>query len=392
MTRETDTLVIGASAAGLATAAQLRRRGLEFEIVEGEDQVGAPWRTRYDRLHLHTPRSVSRLPGLPLPRGWPRYLSRDQVVEYLERYAARFELRPRFGERVASVERLARGWETITSSGAWRSRNVVVATGLARVPVRPEWPGLERFGGRVLHSSEYRNGAPWRGRSVLVVGFGNSACEQALDLVEHGAAAHLAVRSPVNAVPRDVFGAVPVLSVARLLRPLPPPVADALSRPVVRLSRGDLRRLGLTPLPYGALTQITRDRRIPLLDIGTLAAIRAGRITIHPGIDHLRVREVVFTDGTELAVDAIVLATGYRAGLAEVLPAWREVCDEEGFPLRSGTPSGLPGLYFCGFYIQPSGMFPEIGIEAARIARSISGGPAARQRMTRVDSITSGPS
>lgn len=371
MMRETDTLVIGASAAGLAAAAQLRRRGLEFEIVEGDDRVGAPWRTRYDRLHLHTPRSVSGLPGLPIPRGWPRYLSRDQVVEYLERYAVRFELWPRFGERVTSVEPLARGWETTTTQGTWRSRHVVVATGLARVPVCPAWPGLERFAGPVLHSSEYRNGEPWRGRSVLVVGFGNSACEQALDLVEHDAAAHLAVRSPVNAIPRDVFGAVPVLHVARLMRPLPSPLADKLSWPIVRLARGDLRRLGLRPLPYGPMTQITAHRRIPLLDIGTLAGIRSGRITVHPGIDHLRERDVVFTDGTTLQVDAIVLATGYRSGLEEFLPAWREVCDEEGFPLSSGAPSRLPGLYFCGMRILPSGMFPEIGLEAARIARSI---------------------
>jgi indole-3-pyruvate monooxygenase len=371
MMRETDTLVIGASAAGLATAAQLRRRGLEFDILEAEAQVGGPWRTRYDRLHLHTPRSVSGLPGLPMPRRWPRYVARDQVVEYLERYAARFGLQPRFGERVTRVERLAAGWEVSTTDGAWRSRNVVVATGLARVPVCPAWPGLDRFGGAVVHSSQYQNGERWRGRSVLVVGFGNSACEQALDLIDHGAAAHLAVRSPVNAVPRDVFGAVPVLHIARLLSPLPPRLADALSWPILRLARGDLRRLGLRPLPYGALTQIVRDRRIPLLDIGTLAAIRSGRITLHPGIDHVTEREVVFCDGTALAVDAIVLATGYRAGLEEFLPAWREVCDEEGFPRHSGAPSGLPGLYFCGMYILPAGMFPAIGLEAARIAKSI---------------------
>ena len=72
--------------------------------------------------------------------------------------------------------------------------------------MRPNWPGMSRFHGPVIHSSEYRNGAPWKGRAVLVVGFGNSACEQALDLVEDGAQAHISVRSPVNVVPRDVFG------------------------------------------------------------------------------------------------------------------------------------------------------------------------------------------
>jgi cation diffusion facilitator CzcD-associated flavoprotein CzcO len=95
--------------------------------------------------------------------------------------------------------------------GTWRSENVVIAAGRARVPVRPTWPGMDQYRGDVLHSSEYRNGDPWKGRPVIVVGFGNSACEQALDLVERGAEVHLAVRSPVNVLPRDIFGMVPVL-------------------------------------------------------------------------------------------------------------------------------------------------------------------------------------
>ena len=380
MPREVDTLVVGASAAGLASAAQLRRRGLSFEIVEAEAQVGMPWRTRYDRLHLHTPRSISSLPGLPMPRDWPRYPSTQQVAEYLRRYAYHFDLRPHLGERVTGVERQDGRWTTTTTKGTWSSRNVVLATGLTRVPVRPTWPGLDRFGGAVLHSSEYRNGEPWRGRSVLVVGFGNSACEQALDLMEHGARVHLAVRSPVNAVPRDVFGAVPILHLARLLHPLPSRLADALAWPVVRVTTGDLRRLGLHRRAYGPLTQIARDQQIPLLDLGTLAAIRAGRVTVHGAITQVLEDGVAFTDGTDLRVDAIVLATGYRPGLDEFLPAWREVCAGDGVPLRSGSPSGLPGLYFCGMFIAATGMFGQFGRDAVAIAGSIasrrSGTPA----------------
>lgn len=376
MPNEVDTLVVGASAAGLAAAAELRRRGLPFEIVEGEGQVGVPWRTRYDRLHLHTPRSVSSLPGLPMPRGWPRYPSTRQVAEYLERYASHFDLRPRFAERVTMIERHDGRWETTTTRATWSSRNVVVATGLTRVPLRPRWPGLDRFAGPLLHSSEYRNGEPWRGRTVLVVGFGNSACEQALDLLEHGAGVHLAVRSAVNAVPRDVFGAVPILHLARLLHPLPPRLADALSWPVLRVSTGDLRHLGLHRLPYGPLTQIARDRRIPLLDLGTLAAIRAGRITVHGAIREVSEDGVAFIDGRQVAVDAIVLATGYRPGLEEFLPCWREVCGADGVPLRSGSPSGLPGLYFCGMFVPATGMFGQFGRDAALIARSIAAPPA----------------
>ena len=145
-----ETLVIGASAAGLATAAELHRRGREFEILEAEDVVAASWRRHYDRLHLHTPKGFSALPGLPMPKSWPRYPARDQVVEYLELYQKHFALRPRFGETVHRVDRVNGIWETTTSTGTWRSANVVIATGRARVPVRPTWP--ERISTEVTFS------------------------------------------------------------------------------------------------------------------------------------------------------------------------------------------------------------------------------------------------
>src|ERR1700759_5279443 len=127
MAEATETLVIGASAAGLAAAAQLRRRGRPCEIVEADEVVAGSWRRQYDRLHLHTPKRFSGLPGLAMPKSWPRYPSRDQVVEYLESYRTHFELQPHFGERVSRVERVDGAWETSTNKGFWRSDNVVIA-------------------------------------------------------------------------------------------------------------------------------------------------------------------------------------------------------------------------------------------------------------------------
>jgi indole-3-pyruvate monooxygenase len=374
MTRAVDTLVIGASAAGLATAACLRDSGEAFEVLEADNVVGQAWRHHYDRLHLHTPKSASALPGLIMSPDWPRYPTRDQVVEYLERYRVYHRLEPRFGQKVTDLERQDGEWVATTVDREWRARNVVIATGANRRPVRPTWPGLSTFQGQVMHSSEYRNGDPWHGRSVLVVGFGNSACEQAIDLVERGSQAHLAVRSPVNVIPRDLFGVVPVLQLGILMQRLPPAVADALAWPMIRANIGDIRKVGLRKLPYGPNTQIARDRHIPLLDIGTMDHIRAGRIRVHGDIERFTENSVVFTDGETLDLDALVLATGYRPALDEFLVQWREVCDPHGIPLASGSPTALPGLYFCGQFVSPAGMLRQIRIEAGRIASHIAHG------------------
>ena len=368
---KTETLVIGASAAGLATAAELRKRGRAFEMVEAEDVVAASWRRHYDRLHLHTPKAFSALPGLAMPKSWPRYPARDQVVEYLELYQQRFDLQPHFGETVRRVERVDGTWEATTSNGVWRADNVVVATGRARVPVRPTWPGMDRFRGDLLHSSEYRNGEPWKGRPVLVVGFGNSACEQALDLVEHGAKVHLAVRSAVNVLPRDFFGVLPVVPFGVVMRRLPTRVADALAWPMIRMAVGDVTKAGLRKLPYGPNTQIARDHHVPLLDIGTMKQIKQGRITVHGDLDRFTEDGVVFADGLQVALDAVVLATGYRAAIGDFLADWEAVCDNSGTPTVSGAPTALAGLYFCGMYVSPAGMLREIRLEATRISAHI---------------------
>jgi indole-3-pyruvate monooxygenase len=361
-------LVIGASAAGLATAAELRRRGRAFEIVEAEDVVAASWRGHYDRLHLHTPKAFSALPGLAMPKSWPRYPARDHVVEYLELYQKQFDLQPHFGETVHRLERVHGAWDATTSNGVWRADNVVVATGRARVPVRPTWPGMDEYRGDLLHSSEYRNGDPWKSRPVLVIGFGNSACEQALDLVERGAKVHLAVRSPVNVLPRDLFGVLPVLPLGIVMRRLPTRVADALAWPIVRMTVGDVTKAGLKKLPYGPNTQMAHDHRVPLLDIGTMKQIKQGCISVHGDLDRFVEDGVVFADGLQVALDAVILATGYRAAIGDFLVGWESVCDSSGTPTVSGAPTALAGLYFCGMYVSPAGMLREIALEATRIS------------------------
>jgi indole-3-pyruvate monooxygenase len=237
--------------------------------------------------------------------------------------------------------------------------------------VRPTWPGMDRYGGDLLHSSEYRTGDAWKGRPVLVVGFGNSACEIALDLAERGAKVHLSVRSAVNVLPRDFFGVLPVLAFGVALRRLPPRVADALAWPLVRISVGDVTAQGFQKLRYGPFTQIARDQHVPLLDVGTMRQIRQGRISVHGEPDRFNEDGATFADGSRLSVDAVVLATGYRAAVDEFVGEWEAVCDSSGTPTVSGAPSALHGLYFCGMHVSPAGMLREIRLEAERISAHI---------------------
>lgn len=367
---DTRTLIIGASAAGLATAACLKSRGRDAVILERDRHVGGAWRRHYDRLHLHTPKSGSALPGLPMPREWPRYPAREDVVKYLEDYAVHHGLEPIFEQAVRRLHREDDRWVATTGGRTWTAERVVVATGATHTPRRPTWPGLGEFPGDTLHSSEYRNGDAWADKDVLVVGFGNSACEIALDLHERGARPGLAVRSAVNIVPRDLWG-IPILSVGIVMSLLPPALADIAGAPLVALAIGDVRKLGLRKLPYGPNVQIRAHKRIPLLDIGTVGLIRDGNCRVHPGLDRLDGDTVRFVDGTAQRYDAIVLATGYVPALGWI-DGVDTVLDEDGYPITSGIQSALPGLHFCGFTVSPSGMLREIGIEAHRIAAQLT--------------------
>lgn len=362
-----EAIVIGAGPAGLACAAMMKQAGLAPVVLERASAVGAAWRRHYDRLHLHTDRSHSGLPGFSMPREYPKFPSREQVVAYLEAYARHFGITPRLDTAAKRIAADGRGWRVETNGDTVAAPAVVIATGTAGWPVRPRWPGAEGFRGTLIHSSEYRNPAPYADRRVLVVGFGNSGGEIALDLAEKGVAVALSVRSPVQIVPRELLG-LPILTWAIAEQWLPPRLADVLNAPLMRLSVGSVEKLGLQRSPKGPITMVIEDGRVPLLDIGTVAAIRAGTIEVRPGIERFEEGTVVFTDGASAPFDAVILATGYRPDLRPLLPDVDGVLDASGQPRVSGGATAQPGLYFCSFRVAPTGQLREIGIEAKRIA------------------------
>jgi cation diffusion facilitator CzcD-associated flavoprotein CzcO len=246
---------------------------------------------------------------------------------------------------------------------------VVIATGIADAPHRPKWPGLERYSGAVLHSSDYRNPGPYAGKRVLVVGFGNSGGEIALDLANAGVDVALSVRGPVQVIPRDLLG-FPILSWAILYQRLPARLVDAINAPVLRLALGNFEKLGLRRAAKGPRRMVEEDGRVPLIDVGTLGRIRDGAIKVRGGIARFATDGAVFADATSESFDAVILATGFRPDLRRLIPDIEGIFDRYGMPLVTGRPTAASGLYFCGQITVPTGQLREIGIEAGRIAHS----------------------
>ena len=371
------TIIIGAGPAGLSVAGRLTKSGQPFTLLEAADAVGAAWRGHYDRLRLHTIKAESALPHLPYPADYPTYVSRDQLVAYLDGYVAQFGIKPLFNQCVTRIERTQPGqerrWLVTTKTDQFSADNVVVCTGYNRIPYRPDVPGIADFGGIVIHSHEYRSGAAFRGQRVLVVGMGNTGAELALDLQEQGAYPTLSVRGPVNIVMRDLLGQ-PTQPSAIFLSRFPNWFYDLSARVSQRLAIGDLSKYGIITPPYSPSYQIRVLGKIPVIDLGTVAQIRAGTIAVCPGIAQVRPGGVTFTDGRTDAFDAIVLATGYRTGLADLLAPdlGRKLLNEKGLPRGLwDTNPALHGLYFLGFATPLTGILRSIRFESERVVEEL---------------------
>lgn len=355
--RDVDVLVVGAGPAGLAVGACLARAGHRPLLLEKGGAPGWSWASHYETLRLHTARGSSSLPFFPLPPG-ETFPSRAELAEYLVSYARRFRLDVRTG---VTVERVTRGpgdrFLAATSAGSFRARSCVVATGANRLPRMPDLPGRELFRGRLLHSSSMRSGRELAGDRVLVAGLGNSGGDLAADLAAHGARVTIAVGCVAPALPLRVAGLT-----WRTAALLAPDLLGALARrvgaegaarrasasfwaAVQERYAGDLRPLGL-PLPSREeLCDPALWSRPPLTSPAVLAAVRRREIDLVPRLAALRESEAVLADGRALRVDAVVLATGFRHGLEELLG---DLLPAGGTP-ADGAVSGAPGLFLCGY-------------------------------------------
>jgi glycine/D-amino acid oxidase-like deaminating enzyme len=371
--------IIGAGSSGMAAAKALAARGVAFEGFEIGSDIGGMWRyendnglsSAYRSLHIDTSRRNLGYPDHPIPETCPDFLAHDEVLQWLESYAQRFDLKRHFRFR-CKVERVAPepdgAWRVTLADGEQRRyRAVIAANGHLWNPRLAQFPGA--FHGQQVHSHHYRTAEPYAGKNVLVIGIGNSAVDIAVDVCKSAKRTFLSTRRSAWVMPKYIMGR-PIdrwsAFFARTLH-LPTPVTRTLVRWLAYLVVGDQERFGV-PRPQHAIW-----REHATLSQELLPYCGHGWIRMKPNVRALEGDRVAFDDGSVEPVDAIIQATGYRTTFPFLDPQLFQVGDDVPALYRRMAPPHLPGLYFLGL-VQPVGpSIPLVEVQSRWLAAALSG-------------------
>jgi putative flavoprotein involved in K+ transport len=390
--RDPTVLVVGGGQAGLSIGARLASRGIDCLIVDRWPRVGDNWRSRYHALTLHNQVHVNHLPYMPFPPNWPVYIPKDKLANWFEAYAEAMELNYWTSAEFegGSYDDEARRWNVTVKKGnerrTLRPRHVVMATGVSGIPNVPEIPALRNFGGKVIHSSEYADAAPWKGRNALVLGTGTSAHDIAQDLHSAGARVTIVQRSPTLIINCD-----PSAQLVYSLYSEGPPLEDcdlitaSVPLPVARRTH-QLATRHAKELDRELLDRLEQKGfRLTDGDDGTgwqfMYLTRGGGYYFNVGCSDLIVEGKValaqFSELERLLKEAnlVVLATGYKgqeelvrrlfgeAVAARVGPVWGFGEGQELRNMFTRTPQ--PGLWFI------AGSFAQCRIYSKYLALQI---------------------
>lgn len=345
--RHFDVVVIGGGQAGLAVGHHLAKQGRRFVIVDAHARVGDSWRTRWEGLRLFTSGRLNNLPGLPFPGDPHAFPTKDEVADYLEAYALKFELPVRTGVCVSDVWPAdgGHGFRVATDDGEYHAGQVVVATGAYHQPRVPEFASELDPGIRQLHSSQFRSTAQLHDGTVLVVGASNSGAEIAL----------MAAREhPTVLAGRDV-GKMP-------FRP-----EDRLARAFDTVFWFFVNHIATMDTPIGRKAQPSiRDHGLPLDRVRPSDLRAAGVERVHARIVGAREGMPLLDDGRVLEAANVVWATGFRPDHRWIhLP----LTGPDGWPRQTrGVVTDVPGLFFIGLpfmYAGASALLGGVGRDAA---------------------------
>ena len=411
--REPDVLIVGGGHAGISAAVELKRIGLDALIIDKAGRVGDNWRRRYNGLKLHNKTPVNHLRYLPFPPTFPDYIPKDKIANWLESYVDMMEINFWTGTTLddADYDVSTQRWTAHVrrSNGttrALRPRHIVLATSVSGTPNIPKIETLENFAGKVLHSSQFKSGKEWTGRSAVVFGTGTSAHDVCQELHAHGAEVTMVQRSPtmvVNVDPsaqlydQSYLGEGPPIDIRDMLNSgVPLAVIKAshklITNEVKKLDAVLLQRLENAgfKLEFGEdgtgwpLKFRTRGGGY-YFNVGCSELIADKKIRLIQAIDIkcFAADGLELGDGSTLSADLVVLATGYK-GLDHVVntlfgeavarcvgPIWG--FDDKTQELRNmWVRTRQPGLWFTG------GAFSQCRIYSRYIALQIDAIEAGR--------------
>ena len=351
-------LIVGAGPAGLAQARAFARAGVAFDMVERHRDVGGIWdidnpgTPMYRGARFISSKKLSAFIGFPMPAAYPDYPDHGQVHDYLRGVARAQGLDEaiEFGVEVKRIDPQDGFWLARFGSGAPRLyRGVVCANGMTWAPAPARYPG--GFDGELRHSVTFRQAEEAKGRRVLIVGGGNSACDIACLVSAEAADTVLSLRRGYHVVPRHLFG-VPADALARAMPPLPAGGQQRVAQLLLRLAGKP--RPTAWPQP---------DHRIyeshPIINSEILDLVACGAVRVRPDIAAFDGRRVRFADGTAETFDLVLLATGYHMAIPFMDPAhftWRG--DRIGGYL-SVFNERHPRLFTLGFLSTNAGVFAD---------------------------------
>jgi putative flavoprotein involved in K+ transport len=356
----------------LAVARELgHQQGISALVVDKAPAPAMSWRNRYDNFRLNTNGYLSHLPGQRIPLGAGRWPTKEDMVGYFDSYVRRQSIRLALGREVTRIERAAGGWRVDTSLGDIAASAVVLATGRYRTPAIPPWPGLSQFTGELVHSIDFRNAWPFRGRNVLVVGAGNSAADIAVQLADNGARqVSLAVRTPPHLV-RRAIGPIPSDIFLELFARVPARIVDPVVARLNRLLLGDVSECGFARPPLGLKATVEQRGRIPTLADELISVVRARRIDVVAAVAAFESERVILADGTALTPDVIIAATGFDPDL-DGLMGHLGVLDEHGNPPGGFVSDMGNGMFAIGYGIPPNGPLRAIRLAATPLAGQVA--------------------
>ena len=384
--QDAQVCIIGAGSSGITTAQVLAARGVAFDCFELGSEVGGNWRfdndnamsSAYESLHINTSRQMMEYAAHPMPESLPDYPDHRQIAAYFDEFVDHFGLREQitFRTEVTRVAPVADArWEVTTRSRDGGDpetrtyRHVVVANGHHWNPRWPEpsFPGAETFPGAQLHAHYYRTPETLRGKRVLVLGIGNSACDIAVESTRVAASTDLAMRRGAHILPKYMFG-MPTdhLTDSPLARG-PVKVQQLVMQALLRLSQGKVTSYGL-PEPDHAVLHAH-----PTVSQDLLNRLGHGDITVRPNIERFEGAKVFFTDGSAGEYDVVVYCTGYQVSFPFLGEDVVAAEDNHVDLYRRVVPPEHPGLYFVGL-IQPLGaIMPLAEAQAEWIGDLVTG-------------------